>query len=165
MAWSFCLITISKAWLCFRNAWDYALCLSHQNRFQIRIQSLHYQTSKSPRRGNVSEFRGVTLCISEGKDSLRSTEFLPLWVESWTPLICVHYRASAHIRDCILASHNCISGQKEQCCVLKFALLCVFLVSRCNWKLLPLPVGLLFIKRYAFEGVIPHIQLHWRQWS
>lgn len=128
MAWPVCLITISKAWLYSRSEWDYRLCPSHQNCFQIRIQSLHYQTLKSPRRGSVSEFRGVTLCMSEGKDSLRSTEFLPLRVESWTPLICVHYRASAQIRACILASHNCISGQKEQCRAFKFVLLCAFLV-------------------------------------
>jgi len=70
--------TISKAQLYSEKKWDYRLCLSHENGFQTRIQLLHCQTSKSPRRGSLGEFREVSPCMSEGEVSLRNIQFLPL---------------------------------------------------------------------------------------
>lgn len=79
------LIAISKTWL-YSKEWDYRLCLSHENGFQIRMYLLYCQTSKSPRRGSLAEFRGVSLCRAPGKVSLKNIQFLPLEVGEyfWT---------------------------------------------------------------------------------
>lgn len=78
MAWSIRLIAISKAWLYSEEEWDYRLCLSGEGGFQIRIQLLHCQTSKSPKRGSLGEFREVSMCMSEGKALPKTIQFLPL---------------------------------------------------------------------------------------
>lgn len=78
MAWSISLITISKAWLYSEEEREYRLCLSHENGFQIRIQLFHCQTSKSPKKESLGEFREVSLCMSEGKVSPKNIQFLPL---------------------------------------------------------------------------------------